>query len=671
MSSIWNLAGVEELDFAATATLLAISARQQSIAQGGRKKGCLDEEEEDDSDNDETEDAASDSQRQIAECSHDALTDKFLNRLAEILAREKSPRRGSSQSDSRHVAATLCLRPIESSPLTILVAKNGGLDNTDRKILSSLQLWLQLVSKTQRPPPTQTDLLWTGDGGLLEYSRGRLWYHITQIKQSSSVLAALAAHAGNHSPLVKRLQCLCEGATRDSTVQRLNDIVGKAYELRCVWNELDPVKHRKALRHIGMLGRLRAAYFCFKSVAFKLEGVSTIELKSLEHTSPTNVEAPLFRRRLARVEAGLQLPANLLRDKGARKYTGSWRPHIHAEMQLLVSLASKPGQKGRIHRYIGVSKKPCFVCSQVLLNYYVPSLKDAQKPFFNVRQNHGKVYPLWTLPCVEFEPSKFSLAFAAATESAYQKMSDLLRKGLDRQGAIAESSAGVTGSVALAGESTTLQKEEYLAKQRLLNPTKADENDDKIVLGPKVKSVAVGVLPVDGSPPTMTHIAFHALPEYSDRRIPESGHDLVPDFHDAWGENQFNRRFREVELRAQERDELNGDYRLYWNESNELPENELPKNETIKRYLGEEIIEPARRFWHGDVFLVRFTEHARTFAHNVYDVPQTVTQCEVWKKVFKQMWADQFLEKEMEHDRYFAEKLAKIDSDKEIILAKM
>jgi len=415
-----------------------------------------------------------------------------------------------------------------------------------------------------------------------------------------------------------------------------------------------------------MLGRLRAAYLCFKSVACKLRGVSTIELSSLEYHQSTEVKENVFRRPLGRVGEELQLPASLLKDKGARRYTGSWCSHIHAEMQLLVSLASKPEKTARIRRYIGVSKKPCFLCSQVLLSYYMPSLRGTNKPFFNVRQSHEKVYPLWTLPCTELVPSDFSLAVAAATKSTYNAMLKLLHKGLVRQAAIAESSAGITRSIALSGELTALQKE-YLANQHTLNSTRvADTNDNKVVLGPKVKSVTVGILPVDGSQPMVAQVAFHALLQPPDHRIPEFGHDLVPDFHDAWGEYQFHRRYRIVNLRAQESDDLNGDYRLYWNESPELSE-----NKSIKGYLGEETIEAARRFWYGDVFLVHFTEHPETFAYNVRDVPQNVTQCQAWRNLFQQMWADQFLESELEGDRYFAEEQAKRDSDEEIILSRM
>lgn len=675
MGSLWVLSDVEELEFAAAATLLAIQAKQQSIARTQPPETVFDDEEDSEADEEADEDmehATSDTPGLIAEYSHDALMDKFLTRLAEVLAREKSSGRKGSQQGSRHIAAALCLRPAKKSSLTIFVAKNGGLDNFDRVMLSRLQLWLRVVSETRRPPPSQADRLWITKEGLLEYSRERLWYHIAQINKQGDITTALAKDAGIHGDLVTQLQRLCRKATYKSTVQHLNDIVDKAFELRCVWHDLDYEKHRKALRAIGMLGRLRAAYECFKTVALTIEGVSALEIVSLNcHQSP-NFTTKAFRERLETVARRLQLPASLLKDESVRNYTHSWRPHVHAEMQLLVSLADKPEPQERVYRYVGVSKKPCFVCSRVLQNYCMPSLRGIRKPFFNVRPGHEKVYPLWTLPHIELTPSAFSLIVAAGTRNAYNTMLELLRKGVSRQPAIAESSAGVTGSNVLSRKLTASQ-EKYLAKERALNSTNVTNvNDNKIVLGPNVKTVMVGVLPVNGSQPGLIPIMFHALPEKSDRRIFEHGHDLVPDFYDAWGEYQFDRRYREVKLRNQESDELNGDYRFYWNESPELLELlESPENQTIKGYLGEDKIEAARRFWYGDVFIVRFTEHPKTFACDVHDVPRGVTHCEGLKSIFQHMWTDGFLEDQLQRDSYFSGTLEKMDSDQEVILSRM
>lgn len=106
-----------------------------------------------------------------------------------------------------------------SSKFQVPIAKNGGRDDSDQKTLSRLQVWLRAVSQAQQPPLTQTGRLWIGDSGLLGYPRGRLYYHITQINQSSGVVAALEAEVSVHGPLIDHLQCLCGRATYDSTVQ--------------------------------------------------------------------------------------------------------------------------------------------------------------------------------------------------------------------------------------------------------------------------------------------------------------------------------------------------------------------------------------------------------------------------------------------------------------------
>ena len=83
----------------------------------------------------------------------------------------------------------------------------------------------------------------------------------------------------------------------------------------------------------------------------------------------------------------------------------------------------------------------------------------------------------------------------------------------------------------------------------------------------------------------------------------------------------LDRRFRRVSVENQEIKALEGDYWIYWNENDELPENEY-----IKNLIGIKQIGFARRFWYGDAFIVRFSEHPTTFAYDVHDVPSTILQ---------------------------------------------
>lgn len=71
-------------------------------------------------------------------------------------------------------------------------------------------------------------------------------------------------------------------------------------------------------------------------------------------------------------------------------------------------------------------------------------------------------------------------------------------------------------------------------------------------------------------------------------------------------------------------------YRLYWNENDELRE-----NEHIKAFLGMCRVDPARRFWTGDAFIVRFSEHAVTYAYDVHDMPIAICQSPASQVVFQ------------------------------------
>lgn len=666
LGSIWLLANIEELKFAATATLLAIRAKQQSLF--ATEQPDIEYSDQSESEYDQEEEyATSKSTARLTTHSRDALIDKFLDRLGETFSREKSSVQHSSRQGSKHVAATAWIRPGTKSSLTIILAKNEGLDDRDRKMSSQMQLWFRTVAATGRPSPVLADIIWIGDNGLVEYSRGRLWYHISQINQLDQLMNTLAARSDVYGPVITCLQDLCQNATTDSTVRQLSDIVNIAYILRYVWKDIQAnVEHMKVLRSINMLGRLRAAYECFKSVALTFEGISTMEMKPVNLHQPLEINVTLFRKYLQRLAREFQLPKSLLKNNAARKYTGASRLYIHAEMQILVSLAKNADWHQRAHRYIGTSRKPCFLCNQILQNYKKLCIEGARKPAFKARRSHGKVYPLWTLPQSEIMPCVASLAMATATTHAYSQIQQHLQHEPVLQAAIAESSAGVTDPVSITGGFTAIKKQ-YLANQRTCSSSETvDGSEEPIRLGRKIKSVRVGLLPADGSKPRLIPINFHALPEKGDRRIREGGHDYVPDFHDSWGGCQFDRRYRILTLENQVIKELEGDYRLYWNENHELPE-----NENIKNLLGIKKVNAVRRFWYGDTFVVRFSEHPKTFAYDVHDAPTAIIQYQYLKRVFQDMWENQFLEAELERDRSFEAHQEKTEADKEVILGRM
>ncbi|KAF2117310.1 hypothetical protein BDV96DRAFT_644734 [Lophiotrema nucula] len=666
MASIWLLANIKDLEFAAAATLLAIRAKQQSLFAAEQSDIEFSDESESEYDSEE-EWATSKPTARLTTYSRDALIDKFLDRLGEFFSREKSSVQHGSRQGSKHVAATAWIGPGTKSPLTIILAKNEGLDDRDRKMSSHLQLWLRTVAATGRHSSLLVDIIWIGEIGLIEYSCGRLNYYVSQINQLDQSMNVLAARSGIYGPVITCLQCLCQNATKDSTVRQLSDIVNVAYILRYTWKVSGAsMGHMKAVRSINMLGRLRAAYECFKTVALTFEEISTMEMRPVTLHQHVEINVSLFRKTIQRLAGEFQLPKGLLKNNTAQKYTGASRLHIHAEMQILVCLARNADWHGRAHGYVGISRKPCFLCNEILQNYSKISVEGARQPAFKSRRSHGKVYPLWTLPQSEIVPYVASLAIATATTHAYRHILQHLQHEPVLQAAIAESSAGVTESASTTGDFTAVKKQ-FLANQRTWSTSEmVAGSEESIALGRKIKSVRVGLLPADGSKPRLIPINFHALPENGDRRIRESGHDYVPDFYDSWGECQFDRRYQILSLQNQAIKESEGDYRLYWNENHELPE-----NENVKKLLGIKKVGAIRRFWYGDVFVVRFSEHPKTFAYNVYDAPTAIFQCLYLERVFQNMWENRFLEAELERDRYHEAHDEKREADKEIILRRM
>ena len=665
MGSIWHLAGIEKLEFAATATLLAIRAKQQSLF--ATKQPDIESSDESEPEYDQEECATSEPIAWSTTYSRDALIDKFLDRLGELFSRKKSSILHGSREGSKHVAATAWINPGTRSPLTIILAKNGGLDDRDWEMSSQLQLWFRTFAATGRYSPLPADVLWIGDTGLVDYSRSRLWYHISQINRLDQLMNILAARSVIYGPVITCLQCLCQNAVTNSTVRHLSDIVNVAYILRYAWKDLGTnVEHMKLSRSINMLGRLRAAYECFKSVALTFEEICIMEMRPVNLHQPMEMDVALFRKYLQRLAREFQLPKGFLKNNAAQKYKQASRLHIHAEMQILGSLASNADWHRRAHRYIGISGKSCFLCSQILQGYNKLPVEGARQPAFKARRSHGKVYPLWTLPGSETVPYVASIAMAAATTRAYHQIQQHLQHGPVLQAAIAESSAGVTDSASLSGRVTAMKKQ-YLENQRTGNSSgMVDESEESNTLGRKTKTVRVGLLPADGSKPRLVPIHFHASPADGNRRIREGGHDHVPDFYDSWGECQFDRRYRILSLQNQVNKELEGDYRLYWNENHELPE-----NKNVKKLLGIKKVNAIRRFWYGDTFVVRFSEHPKTFAYDIHDAPVTIFQCRFLDTVFQDMWKNRFLEAELDHDRYFEAHQEKIETDKDIVLQRM
>lgn len=302
------------------------------------------------------------------------LKEKFLNRLSEVLAREKIGNSGSRRSKAKHAAAAAWINSDDGSPTTTLLTKHEGLHERDRRLLKRLPTWLRAISLIGRAPAIEKDSIWVGLAdreGLVEYSRCRLEYYISQICQCKLDFGRLGIDASS-ADRTQRLCRLCGTSDNSPTTSALLEVVKLAYELRLTdcWRDLDQAYCAKALKAILMLGRLRVAYECFETAAFSFPELRSVELKSTEASCSLGTKV-IFTRFDKEVQTLAKSIGRKRLGKGklAQKYPHVSRLHIHAEIQVLVSLECKPSWRRIAHPYICTSKKLCFLCSQLLRNY--------------------------------------------------------------------------------------------------------------------------------------------------------------------------------------------------------------------------------------------------------------------------------------------------------------
>ncbi|KAI9702182.1 MAG: hypothetical protein M1820_006264 [Bogoriella megaspora] len=255
---------------------------------------------------------------------------------------------------------------------------------------------------------------------------------------------------------------------------------------------------------------------------------------------------------------------------------------------------------------------------------------------------------------------------ATAVARVYHRILERLQDEIGCTQAIAESSAGVTQYETSDNSSNRLRKR-YLARQREVNSFQVRESsEDRLFQGPIVRTVMVGRLPADGEKPNLVPIDFYPLPEDSERKIAEIPFMLIPNFHNYWGASQLERRWRRLLLENQENKTLEGEYFIYWNE-----DTELSGNEHIKSLVNINTAGVARKFWYGDVFLVRFHEDETTFAINLYDASWAIVDFAGLRTVFQDMWQSSFLEIKAETNQYLATEQEKLHADEEILFARM
>ncbi|KAF2998447.1 hypothetical protein E8E13_000962 [Curvularia kusanoi] len=287
---------------------------------------------------------------------------------------------------------------------------------------------------------------------------------------------------------------------------------------------------------------------------------------------------------------------------------------------------------------------------------------------FRTRMSHGKVYPLWTFPPIPAAAeSSFGFSVTSALVQTYRSVDNMLSTDtIPLQPAVAESSAGMCNSVVSSGTFPSKLKSQHLARGRSADSHNLMERQDEeeYTFGVKVKMIQVLRVPADGTEPKVEPIAFHSQPPESKHKIPEFGSCLVPDFREFWASYHVDRKFREVSIANQPIKEIEGTYWIYRNCNTDLSENRY-----IKQILGIDHVDISRRFYYGDIFIVRVKEDPKTFMYTMHNIRRASSQELIMtlKRVFQEEWDNSFLESELQADQYFEGQRLKQEADMEIL----
>ncbi|OBT41398.1 hypothetical protein VE00_09169 [Pseudogymnoascus sp. WSF 3629] len=588
----WKATQFEERWFHVIACLLARTNQQQEAYA----KEHLDEADEAEPD---TYDSATDveveteitSPRNMAgSLGKKILKEKFLDRLAEVMAREMKP---DKKRNDVFATGTLDFE----HKTVIYLARNDGLLDIHKKMMRMIQIWLRAVASTGERRVVSKDKMWSDYETFTEFAM--------QFTGAKSI-----EFCGVEAPMLRTLESF-GGA----------ELSGKVTSAGIDWDTLNFKENRKKV----------------KTKARKLE----------------------------------ILKADF--EKEVR---------VHAEIQVLMQLVDgKNDEKSGLKEfdYIGCSKKSCYLCWNLLNGFY------------RVRGSHGKVYPRWTI-------SSPSLLKNWASLKLHSRVSEMGEAILKRLGSpikrktpyVAESTAGMTVA---SFTKASHRYRSHLDKERAKSERNASSKVQERLFEHEVKKIRVLRIPGDGVDPSIVKIPIRTASDaYRSRDY--TARD-VPDFSRFWdGQLNFDRNFHPVKVTNQEDIEIgckvmNGQYLVYFNYSEELPPNEY-----LRKRLIYGIIPNERKFWNGDVFVIklatRWTEstgladNAKAIikkkievefdenGHAMYeDVPECILHSTMVVHLFRQFWEEGVLEELLKEDQESEQFEINNQNNKEILLSRM
>ena len=377
------------------------------------------------------------------------MLEKSLDRVAELF----SPEKGAD-----YVTAALLKT---SDTATIYLARNGAFDENDRNFAGKTTDWLrqpknsesgeafwrillqycarrisgylksiqavvqqcQLEGKTKgkelrgwnvRIPKVPSQLS-SPDKYLKRDERGSEWdiEHLLEDFSQCSTQLPKDIHGREYRDFVTQLAIACYYLRQTEPMARLGRAMGE--------------KGMRLCDNIMFLGRFVAA---FETLSTQCGRFRSIQLELLEPSTSHRPKHPSISA-VKEILTKVQMPEELMPSKISYK-----EARQHAEMQLLGLFEREMDRSPSsvFLGYIGISKKTCFICSEVL--------KEYRHGFFKTRGSHGTVWPGWTIAGAQSYSSDFNDALRRALDTLAGKVS----AKASNYGGLRESSAGITAT---------------------------------------------------------------------------------------------------------------------------------------------------------------------------------------------------------------------------------
>ncbi|KAL7806178.1 hypothetical protein V8C26DRAFT_416942 [Trichoderma gracile] len=444
MSYPWGVKGLDKSRFEAYAKLLRLKNGGQ-IEEASNFSEMPDEEAESNT----LDDADSVHANAFSMFDERKLKRAFLDRLSELVANEKG---------GYHVSSSLMIEWPDR--VDILVARNNGFREADAtlRMLETIASSLRDISRLASSDPVATSVKQQLLTSLVQSYKHRLSIYVGQAKRALKAISrpteaqeetlTLADRAPSLLSRLEGLRSLIDLVTHSPSQDSIEKLIQSAHDAYRSYNEHDfkeitsNLANTRSLRDaLGYLGRLQTCFDTLVRSAERLPSFQNLQILPVIDT-PTSQAKPTSTVRnnawsLAQTFSSLGLT---LDDKtvasivGSGKNKGAWTKNkllqkfdklkasiseVHAEMRVILAATKHDCTGANIFRYVGCSKRSCFLCSRTIQHY----------GGYSTRGCHGKLYNLWTVPQLPSRDEKEGLKLVQALKNVERAMKESIRNG--------------------------------------------------------------------------------------------------------------------------------------------------------------------------------------------------------------------------------------------------